>query len=105
MPIPARRAWIAYESIRLRKKGLVPIGTLRIYRQNNPRINAFNQVWLASGPRQGDDRFALLNILAMFRHLTVFEGVPPELVDAKFMKIAEYADHLREDYLAGTGHD
>lgn len=98
MPIPARLAWIAYESIRLPRTGKVATGTLRVYRHGNPKINRFNQTWSASGPRQDDDRLALTNILTLFRHLAVFEGVPPELVHAKFMRIAEYADHVSDNH-------
>jgi hypothetical protein len=97
MPRPARDLCVAYETIRLPKSGKVATGTLRVYRHGNPRIIRFNQSWSASGPRQDDDRLALTNILSLFRHLTVFEGIPAELVHAKFMRIAEYADHVSDD--------
>lgn len=96
MRIPARLAWIVFESPHV-KTGKVPPGTVRVYRESNPRINDFDQCWLASGPRLGDDHFALTNILSLFRHLTAFEGVPPELVHQEFMQIAEYADHVSDE--------
>ena len=101
MRIPARLAWIVFESPYV-KTGKVPPGTLRVYCQDNPRINDFDQRWLASGPRPGNEAFAVANILSLFRHLTVFEGLSPQIVDRVFMQIAEYADHV-SDELAGFG--